>query len=121
MLKTIHDATLRNVSASHLRVVIAPPGFDGHDRGAKVIAGPLHSAGYEVIYTGVHQTPEIELLTREDGKAVRISVDGTIPDVSALHTMDTNTALTPISDINQTLESVGQLSPAPTDVVEAAC
>lgn len=93
-----------------LRVVIAKPGLDGHDRGAKVIARALRDAGHEVIYTGLHQTPEqivsaviaedapvlglsvlsgahltvvervIELLAREDATDVRILVGGIIPD-----------------------------------------
>ncbi|MFI1294470.1 cobalamin B12-binding domain-containing protein [Streptomyces sp. NPDC020792] len=93
-----------------LRVVIAKPGLDGHDRGAKVIARALRDAGYEVIYTGLHQTPEqivatviaedapilglsilsgahltivqrvIELLAREDAADVRLLVGGIIPD-----------------------------------------
>ncbi|MGX4688024.1 cobalamin B12-binding domain-containing protein [Streptomyces sp. JNUCC 63] len=93
-----------------LRVVIAKPGLDGHDRGAKVIARALRDAGHEVIYTGLHQTPEqivatviaedapvlglsvlsgahltivervIELLAREDAGDVRILVGGIIPD-----------------------------------------
>ncbi|PZG93368.1 methylmalonyl-CoA mutase [Streptomyces sp. NTH33] len=93
-----------------LRVVIAKPGLDGHDRGAKVIARALRDAGHEVIYTGLHQTPEqivatviaedapvlglsvlsgahltivervIGLLAREDASDVRILVGGIIPD-----------------------------------------
>ncbi|MFA3879490.1 cobalamin B12-binding domain-containing protein [Streptomyces sp. MMCC 100] len=93
-----------------LRVVIAKPGLDGHDRGAKVIARALRDAGHEVIYTGLHQTPEqivatviaedapvlglsvlsgahltivervLELLAREDASDVRILVGGIIPD-----------------------------------------
>ncbi|GAB2784361.1 cobalamin B12-binding domain-containing protein [Streptomyces chlorus] len=96
--------------APRARVVIAKPGLDGHDRGAKVIARALRDAGYEVIYTGLHQTPEqivatviaedapilglsvlsgahltivqrvIELLAREDAADVRILVGGIIPD-----------------------------------------
>ncbi|MFC6066156.1 cobalamin B12-binding domain-containing protein [Streptomyces ochraceiscleroticus] len=92
------------------RVVIAKPGLDGHDRGAKVIARALRDAGYEVIYTGLHQTPEqivatvlaedapllglsvlsgahltivakvIELLAQEDASDVRLLVGGIIPD-----------------------------------------
>ncbi|MEZ7007889.1 cobalamin B12-binding domain-containing protein [Streptomyces sp. AD55] len=91
-------------------MVIAKPGLDGHDRGAKVIARALRDAGHEVIYTGLHQTPEqivatviaedapvlglsvlsgahltivervLELLAREDASDVRILVGGIIPD-----------------------------------------
>ncbi|MBQ0825106.1 cobalamin B12-binding domain-containing protein [Streptomyces sp. RG38] len=104
-------ADLGGVAASsRLRVVIAKPGLDGHDRGAKVIARALRDAGHEVIYTGLHQTPEQivatviaedapvlglsvlsgahltivervrELLAREDASDVRILVGGIIPD-----------------------------------------
>ncbi|MCX4650116.1 MULTISPECIES: cobalamin B12-binding domain-containing protein [unclassified Streptomyces] len=96
--------------APRARVVIAKPGLDGHDRGAKVIARALRDAGYEVIYTGLHQTPEqivatviaedapllglsvlsgahltivervLQLLAEEDAGDVRILVGGIIPD-----------------------------------------
>jgi methylmalonyl-CoA mutase, C-terminal domain len=58
------------------RVVIAKPGLDGHDRGAKVIARALRDAGFEVIYTGLHQTPEqvAEAALQEDADAVGLSV-----------------------------------------------
>ena len=57
------------------RVVIAKPGLDGHDRGAKVIARALRDAGFEVIYTGLHQTPEqiAETVIQEDADAVGLS------------------------------------------------
>jgi methylmalonyl-CoA mutase C-terminal domain/subunit len=59
-----------------IRVVIAKPGLDGHDRGAKVIARALRDAGMEVIYTGLHQTPEqiVETALQEDADAVGISI-----------------------------------------------
>jgi methylmalonyl-CoA mutase C-terminal domain/subunit len=62
--------------ARPIRVVIAKPGLDGHDRGAKVIARALRDAGFEVIYTGLHQTPEqiVETAIQEDADAVGISV-----------------------------------------------
>jgi len=62
--------------AGRLRVVIAKPGLDGHDRGAKVIARALRDAGMEVIYTGLHQTPEqiVETAIQEDADAVGISI-----------------------------------------------
>ena len=59
-----------------LRVLIAKPGLDGHDRGAKVIARALRDAGFEVIYTGLHQTPEqvAETVVQEDADAVGLSL-----------------------------------------------
>jgi methylmalonyl-CoA mutase C-terminal domain/subunit len=66
---------LRSVAAK-IRVVIAKPGLDGHDRGAKIIARALRDAGMEVIYTGLHQTPEqiVETAIQEDADAVGISI-----------------------------------------------
>jgi len=60
----------------HYRVVVAKPGLDGHDRGAKVIARALRDAGFEVIYTGLHQTPEqvAEAVVQEDADAVGLSL-----------------------------------------------
>ena len=62
--------------AKKIRVVIAKPGLDGHDRGAKIIARALRDAGMEVIYTGLHQTPEqiVETAIQEDADAVGISI-----------------------------------------------
>jgi methylmalonyl-CoA mutase C-terminal domain/subunit len=62
--------------ARKIRVVIAKPGLDGHDRGAKIIARALRDAGMEVIYTGLHQTPEqiVETAIQEDADAVGLSV-----------------------------------------------
>jgi methylmalonyl-CoA mutase C-terminal domain/subunit len=59
-----------------IRVVIAKPGLDGHDRGAKIIARALRDAGMEVIYTGLHQTPEqiVETAIQEDADAVGVSI-----------------------------------------------
>jgi methylmalonyl-CoA mutase, C-terminal domain len=65
------------VASSHrLRVVVAKPGLDGHDRGAKIIARALRDAGMEVIYTGLHQTPEqiAETAIQEDADAVGLSI-----------------------------------------------
>jgi methylmalonyl-CoA mutase C-terminal domain/subunit len=61
---------------SRLRIVIAKPGLDGHDRGAKVIARALRDAGMEVVYTGLHQTPEqiVQTVIQEDADAVGLSV-----------------------------------------------
>ena len=60
----------------NIRVVIAKPGLDGHDRGAKIIARALRDAGMEVIYTGLHQTPEqiVETVLQEDADAVGLSI-----------------------------------------------
>jgi methylmalonyl-CoA mutase C-terminal domain/subunit len=62
--------------AGKIRVVIAKAGLDGHDRGAKIIARALRDAGMEVIYTGLHQTPEqiVETTIQEDADAVGISI-----------------------------------------------
>ena len=59
-----------------IRVVVAKPGLDGHDRGAKVVARALRDAGMEVVYTGLHQTPEqiVETVVQEDADAVGLSV-----------------------------------------------
>jgi methylmalonyl-CoA mutase C-terminal domain/subunit len=59
-----------------IRVVVAKPGLDGHDRGAKVIARALRDAGMEVIYTGLHQTPEqiVETALQEDADIIGLSV-----------------------------------------------
>ena len=58
------------------RIVVAKPGLDGHDRGAKVVARALRDAGMEVIYTGLHQTPEqiVEAAIQEDADAIGLSV-----------------------------------------------
>ena len=62
--------------ADRTRVVVAKPGLDGHDRGAKVVARALRDAGMEVIYTGLHQTPEqiVETVLQEDADCVGLSV-----------------------------------------------
>ena len=63
-------------STKKIRVVVAKPGLDGHDRGAKIIARALRDAGMEVIYTGLHQTPEqiVETVLQEDADAVGLSI-----------------------------------------------
>jgi methylmalonyl-CoA mutase, C-terminal domain len=70
------DAHILVSMASKIRVVIAKPGLDGHDRGAKIIARALRDAGMEVIYTGLHQTPEqiVETAIQEDADAVGVSI-----------------------------------------------
>lgn len=61
---------------ARIRVVVAKPGLDGHDRGAKIVARALRDAGMEVVYTGLHQTPEqiVEAVIQEDADAVGLSV-----------------------------------------------
>jgi methylmalonyl-CoA mutase C-terminal domain/subunit len=63
-------------SASRIRIVVAKPGLDGHDRGAKIVARALRDAGHEVIYTGLHQTPEqiVETAIQEDADLIGLSV-----------------------------------------------
>ena len=63
-------------TARKIRVVVAKPGLDGHDRGAKIIARAMRDAGMEVIYTGLHQTPEqiVETVLQEDADAVGLSI-----------------------------------------------
>src|SRR5579871_5921682 len=65
---------IRNMST--IRVIIAKPGLDGHDRGAKVVARALRDAGVEVIYTGLHQTPEqiVSAALQEDADAIGLSI-----------------------------------------------
>jgi isobutyryl-CoA mutase small subunit len=64
------------VMVAPIRIVVAKPGLDGHDRGAKVIARALRDAGHEVIYTGLHQTPEqiVETAIQEDADVIGLSV-----------------------------------------------
>jgi methylmalonyl-CoA mutase, C-terminal domain len=67
---------MSTASERKIRVVVAKPGLDGHDRGAKIIARALRDAGMEVIYTGLHQTPEqiVETVIQEDADAVGLSI-----------------------------------------------
>lgn len=67
---------MEGVSKKKIRVVVAKPGLDGHDRGAKIIARALRDSGMEVIYTGLHQTPEqiVETAIQEDADAVGLSI-----------------------------------------------
>jgi len=64
------------VDDKKLRILVAKPGLDGHDRGAKIIARALRDAGFEVIYTGLHQTPEMiaETAVQEDVDAIGLSI-----------------------------------------------
>jgi methylmalonyl-CoA mutase C-terminal domain/subunit len=63
-------------AGGRIRVVVAKPGLDGHDRGAKIIARALRDAGMEVIYTGLHQTPEqiVETVLQEDADVIGLSI-----------------------------------------------
>jgi methylmalonyl-CoA mutase C-terminal domain/subunit len=67
---------VRVATVAPIRIVVAKPGLDGHDRGAKVIARALRDAGHEVIYTGLHQTPEqiVETAIQEDADVIGLSV-----------------------------------------------
>src|SRR5215210_2871550 len=69
-------STMSATAQRKIRVVVAKPGLDGHDRGAKIIARALRDAGMEVIYTGLHQTPEqiVETVIQEDADAVGLSI-----------------------------------------------
>ena len=72
----LRSALMTEASERKIRVVVAKPGLDGHDRGAKIIARALRDAGMEVLYTGLHQTPEQIAATviQEDADAVGLSI-----------------------------------------------
>ncbi len=93
-----------------IRVVVAKPGLDGHDRGAKIIARALRDAGMEVIYTGLHQTPEqiVETVIQEDADAVGLSI------LSGAHMtlVPRIVALLKAQDIDDVLVTVGGTIPA---------
>ncbi|NLT07246.1 MAG: cobalamin B12-binding domain-containing protein [Solirubrobacterales bacterium] len=76
MVADVETAQDRPATGRKIRVVVAKPGLDGHDRGAKIIARALRDAGMEVIYTGLHQTPEqiVETVIQEDADAVGLSI-----------------------------------------------
>jgi methylmalonyl-CoA mutase C-terminal domain/subunit len=76
MAEAADSAEQRSPGQRKIRVVVAKPGLDGHDRGAKIIARALRDAGMEVIYTGLHQTPEqiVETVIQEDADAVGLSI-----------------------------------------------
>jgi methylmalonyl-CoA mutase C-terminal domain/subunit len=96
--------------AGKIRVVVAKPGLDGHDRGAKIIARALRDAGMEVIYTGLHQTPEqiVETVIQEDADAVGISI------LSGAHMtlVPRIVELLREQDVNDVLVTVGGTIPA---------
>jgi methylmalonyl-CoA mutase C-terminal domain/subunit len=93
-----------------IRVVVAKPGLDGHDRGAKIIARALRDAGMEVIYTGLHQTPEqiVETVIQEDADAVGLSI------LSGAHMtlVPRIVELLRAQDVNDVLVTVGGTIPA---------
>jgi methylmalonyl-CoA mutase C-terminal domain/subunit len=68
--------TMKEASQRRYRVIVAKPGLDGHDRGAKVVAAALRDAGFEVIYTGLHQTCEmiVDAALQEDADAICVSI-----------------------------------------------
>jgi methylmalonyl-CoA mutase C-terminal domain/subunit len=76
MQATTGEASEQADTKRKIRVVVAKPGLDGHDRGAKIIARALRDAGMEVIYPGLHQTPEqiVETVIQEDADAVGLSI-----------------------------------------------
>jgi methylmalonyl-CoA mutase C-terminal domain/subunit len=75
-VRTTARDSMSSSAEKKIRVVVAKPGLDGHDRGAKIIARALRDAGMEVIYTGLHQTPEqiVETVIQEDADAVGLSI-----------------------------------------------
>jgi methylmalonyl-CoA mutase C-terminal domain/subunit len=75
-MQASYDMQRKEMTPMKARILIAKPGLDGHDRGAKVVARGLSEAGYEVIYTGLHQTPEqvAEAALQEDADAVGLSI-----------------------------------------------
>jgi methylmalonyl-CoA mutase, C-terminal domain len=97
-------------SQRKIRVVVAKPGLDGHDRGAKIIARALRDAGMEVIYTGLHQTPEqiVETVIQEDADAVGLSI------LSGAHMtlVPRIVELLREQDVNDVLVTVGGTIPA---------
>ena len=75
IIETLDSIREKNMSERKLRILIAKPGLDGHDRGAKIIARAYRDAGFEVIYTGVHQTPEqiVSAALQEDVDLIGLS------------------------------------------------
>ena len=75
-MSTTTTTAPRTPSGAPIRVVVAKPGLDGHDRGAKVVARALRDAGIEVVYTGLHQTPDqiVETAIQEDADVIGLSV-----------------------------------------------
>ena len=94
----------------NVRILVAKPGLDGHDRGAKVVARALRDAGMEVIYTGLHQTPEqiVETVIQEDADAVGLSI------LSGAHMtlVPRVVELLHAQDVNDVIVTVGGTIPA---------
>lgn len=116
-----------------IRVLVAKPGLDGHDRGAKVIASALRDAGFEVIYTGLHQTPEmvVNAAIQEDVDVVALSIlSGAhmtlfprvlelLREEDADHILLTGGGIIPAEDIEAlTAQGVGQLFGPGTSTAE---
>ena len=110
--------------ADRIRVLVAKPGLDGHDRGAKVVASALRDAGMEVIYTGLHQTPEmiVNAAVQEDVDAIGLSVHsgahltifsrvmGLVTKEGANHILVTGGGIIPDQDMPKLIEmGVGRL------------
>ena len=100
-----------------IRVVVAKPGLDGHDRGAKIIARALRDAGMEVIYTGLHQTPEqIErvqgLRARRDSAAVEVALARLKEDAAR----DDRNLMDPIVDASRAYVTMGEMCDALREV-----
>ena len=76
MMMAVKEPSTSRAPVRPVRVLVAKPGLDGHDRGAKVVAAALRDAGMEVIYTGLHQTPEqiVAAVVQEDADAVGLSI-----------------------------------------------
>ena len=117
-----------------IRVLVGKPGLDGHDRGAKVVAAALRDAGMEVIYTGLHQTPEqiVQAAVQEDVDVVALSilsgahmtlfprVLGLLRDEGMDHVLLTGGGIIPAEDMDALLEmGVGQLFGPGTPTTEA--
>ncbi|HAT37753.1 MAG TPA: methylmalonyl-CoA mutase [Gemmatimonadetes bacterium] len=107
-----------------IRVLVAKPGLDGHDRGAKVIASAFRDAGFEVVYTGLHQTPEmiVNAAIQEDVDVVAMSVlsgahmtlfprvKALLDDLGADHILLTGGGIIPEDDVAELeLEGIGRL------------
>ena len=97
------------MSRAPIRVLVAKPGLDGHDRGAKVVARALRDAGFEVIYTGLHQTPEmiVSAAVQEDVQVVGLSI------LSGAHTVLVPEVVRRLKDagLNDVLLVVGGIIP----------
>src|SRR5918997_805672 len=107
------------MSSRKIRGVVAKPRLDGHDRGAKIIARALRDAGMEVIYTGLHQTPEqiVETVLQEDADAVGLSIlSGAhmtlVPDIPELKELGVSEVFTPGAPVQGIIDYIKQAVPA---------